>query len=200
MKKFVLILSCILLVFSLLSCNKKEDYSNVDNPIVTMVFKDFGTVEIELYPEIAPNTVKSFIELIEKGFYDGLTIHRVSPGFVLQGGDPEGTGRGGPGYSIPGEFSNNGYTNNLKHTLGVLSMARSQKYDSAGSQFFIMLGSAPYLDGDYAGFGKVIEGLDVVLEIGSVDTKGETPTKKIIIEKVTVDTKGVEYGSPKKIK
>ena len=200
MKRFILLISSILIIFTLFGCNKKEDFSNVENPVVTMVFKDFGTVELELYPQIAPNTVKSFIELINKGFYDGLTIHRVSPGFVIQGGDPDGTGGGGPGYSIFGEFNDNGHKNNLSHTKGVLSMARAGGLnDSAGSQFFIVLGNASFLDGQYAGFGKVIEGLDVVLEIGSVEVSGETPRRTIAIEKVTVDTKGYTYAPPKKI-
>ena len=140
------------------------------NPIVTIQMKDGGVMKAELYPEIAPETVKNFVDLASKGFYNGLIFHRVIPGFMIQGGDPEGTGMGGPGYKIKGEFTANGFRNDLKHTRGVLSMARAMDPNSAGSQFFIMHEDAPYLDGQYAAFGKVVEGMDVVDEIASVET------------------------------
>lgn len=170
-------------------------------PIATIKIKDFGTIKAELYPDKAPNTVNNFISLANSGFYDGLIFHRVIKGFMNQGGDPDGVGTGGPGYSIKGEFSNNGYTNNdLKHTAGVLSMARANDPDSAGSQFFIMAEEASYLDGDYAAFGKVIEGMDVVNDINSVQTNSNAkPLKDVVIESITVDTKGINYKEPEKI-
>ena len=170
-------------------------------PIATIKIKDFGTIKAELYPDKAPNTVNNFISLANSGFYDGLIFHRVIKGFMNQGGDPDGVGTGGPGYSIKGEFSNNGYTNNdLKHTAGVLSMARANEPDSAGSQFFIMAEEASYLDGDYAAFGKVIEGMDVVNDINSVQTNSnDKPLKDVVIESITVDTKGIDYKEPEKI-
>ena len=170
-------------------------------PIATIKIKDFGTIKAELYPDKAPNTVNNFISLANSGFYDGLIFHRVIKGFMNQGGDPDGVGTGGPGYSIKGEFSNNGYTNNdLKHTAGVLSMARANDPDSAGSQFFIMAEEASYLDGDYAAFGKVIEGMDVVNDINSVQTNSNAkPLKDVVIESITVDTKGIDYKEPEKI-
>lgn len=170
-------------------------------PIATIKIKDFGTIKAELYPDKAPNTVNNFISLANSGFYDGLIFHRVIKGFMNQGGDPDGVGTGGPGYSIKGEFSNNGYTNNdLKHTVGVLSMARANDPDSAGSQFFIMAEEASYLDGDYAAFGKVIEGMDVVNDINSVQTNSnDKPLKDVVIESITVDTKGIDYKEPEKI-
>ena len=140
------------------------------NPIVTIQMKDGGVMKAELYPEIAPETVKNFVDLASKGFYNGLIFHRVIPGFMIQGGDPEGTGMGGPGYSIKGEFTANGFRNDLKHTRGVLSMARAMNPNSAGSQFFIMHEDSPHLDGQYAAFGKLIEGLEVVDKIASVRT------------------------------
>lgn len=158
------------------------------NPIVTIKLNSGKTVKIELYPEIAPNTVKSFVSLVKKGFYDGLIFHRVIPGFMIQGGDPTGSGMGGPGYSIRGEFSGNGFANDLKHDRGVLSMARSQNNDSAGSQFFIMVAPAPYLDGQYAGFGKVIEGMEAVDEIVSVKRDPrDNPLEPQVMETVTVE-------------
>ena len=171
------------------------------NPIVKIELENGKVITAELYPEVAPNTVKNFISLIEKGFYDGLIFHRVIKGFMNQGGDPDGVGTGGPGYSIKGEFSSNGYTNNdLKHTAGVLSMARASNPDSAGSQFFIMAEDASYLDGEYAAFGKVIEGMDVVEEINSVKTdQNDKPLEDVVIESITVDTKGVNYKEPEKI-
>ncbi len=175
--------------------------SSGELPIATIKVKDFGIIKAELYPDKAPNTVNNFISLANSGFYDGLIFHRVIEGFMNQGGDPDGIGTGGPGYSIKGEFSNNGYTNNdLKHTAGVLSMARSNDPDSAGSQFFIMAEEAPYLDGDYAAFGKVTEGMDVVEAINSVETdRNDKPLKDVVIESITVDTKGVDYKAPEKV-
>lgn len=168
------------------------------NPIVTFE-TTAGTIQAELYPEIAPNSVNNFISLIQKGFYDGIIFHRVIQGFMIQGGDPEGVGIGGPGYSIKGEFAQNGFENNLKHTRGVLSMARSQMPDSAGSQFFIMHQDAPHLDGAYAAFGKVTEGLEVVDQIASVETDyHDAPLEPQMMIKVTVDTFGETYPEPEK--
>ncbi|MGL4737645.1 MAG: peptidylprolyl isomerase [Cellulosilyticaceae bacterium] len=160
-----------------------------------MNIKDYGTVTLELYPEKAPNTVNNFVALADSGFYDGLTFHRIIEGFMIQGGDPDGTGAGGPGYSIPGEFSSNGYTaNDLSHAKGVISMARAQNPDSAGSQFFIMSADNTPLDGNYAAFGQVTEGLDVIEKLEKVETvdKGRTdkPAEPVVIESVTVDTHG----------
>lgn len=170
------------------------------NPVVTITMEDGSVMKAELYPNIAPNTVNNYISLIKKGFYDGLIFHRVIKGFMLQGGDPEGTGMGGPGYSIKGEFSSNGFKNNLKHEPGVLSMARSMFPDSAGSQFFIMHKTSPHLDGDYAAFGKVIEGLDVVNTIAETDTDfRDRPIKEQKIKSMTVETFGVDYPEPEKV-
>ena len=170
------------------------------NPIVTFTMENGDIIKAELYPEIAPNTVNNFISLIKKGFYDGLIFHRIIAGFMIQGGDPEGVGIGGPGYSIKGEFSSNGFENNLKHTTGVLSMARSQHPDSAGSQFFIMHKDAPHLDGQYAAFGKLTEGADVLDKIATVDVDwSDRPRTPQVIKSVTVDTFGVEYPEPEKI-
>lgn len=173
----------------------------VKNPIVKFEMNDGSIFEAELYPDIAPNTVNNFISLVKKGFYDGLIFHRVIKGFMIQGGDPQGTGMGGPGYSIKGEFSNNGFTNDLKHTPGVLSMARAMDPDSAGSQFFIMHETSPHLDGSYAAFGKVINGLDVINTIADVRTDwNDSPMEDQMIKSVTVDTFGVEYDEPVTIK
>ena len=167
------------------------------NPIVTFEMENGKVFKAELYPEIAPNTVNNFISLIKKGFYDGLIFHRIISGFMIQGGDPDGTGMGGPGYSIKGEFSYNGVDNNLKHSRGVLSMARAQHPDSAGSQFFIMHANAPHLDGQYAAFGKLIEGEDVLDSIASVDTDwNDRPRKPQVMKTVTVETFGVDYDEP----
>lgn len=167
------------------------------NPIVTIEMENGDIMKVELYPEIAPNTVNNFISLIQKGYYDGVIFHRVIPGFMIQGGDPEGTGMGGPGYSIKGEFSHNGFQNDLKHTPGVLSMARTMIPDSAGSQFFIMHETSPHLDGEYAAFGKVIEGLEIVDKIAKVKTDyADRPMEEQKMAKVTVDTFGVEYPQP----
>ncbi|MCI9675374.1 MAG: peptidylprolyl isomerase [Lachnospiraceae bacterium] len=169
------------------------------NPIVTITMKGGDIIKLELYPDIAPISVNNFISLINKKFYDGLIFHRVIRGFMIQGGCPEGSGAGGPGYQIKGEFAQNGVKNNLKHTEGVLSMARSQHPDSAGSQFFIMHKNAPHLDGGYAAFGKVTEGMDVVNRIAETATDFEDrPLENQVMESVTVDTFGVEYPEPEK--
>lgn len=167
------------------------------NPIVTITMENGDVMKLELYPDIAPISVNNFISLIKKNFYDGLIFHRVIRGFMLQGGDPEGTGCGGPGYSIKGEFAANGVENNLKHTEGVLSMARSMMPNSAGSQFFIMHKNSPHLDGQYAAFGKIIEGMDVVNKIAEVPTDySDRPMKNQVMKTVTVDTFGVDYPEP----
>ncbi len=170
------------------------------NPIVTFTMENGDIIKAELYPETAPNTVHNFISLINRNFYDGLIFHRVIRGFMIQGGDPEGTGMGGPGYGIKGEFSQNGFTNDLKHDEGVLSMARSMNPDSAGSQFFIMHKKSPHLDGSYAAFGKVIEGIDAVNRIAETNTDySDRPLEDQIMKTVTVDCFGVEYPEPEKI-
>lgn len=169
------------------------------NPIVTITMENGDVIKAELYPDIAPNTVNNFISLVKKGFYNGLNFHRIINGFMIQGGCPEGTGMGGPNYSIKGEFSQNGFKNDLKHTEGVLSMARSMRPDSAGSQFFIMHKPAPHLDGAYAAFGKVIEGMDVVNKIATTRTTyGDRPVKEQKMASVTVDTFGIDYPEPEK--
>ena len=196
------IFTSILVLFSLLilsGCsNNEKDIEK--NPLVTMEIEDYGTIKIELYPEYAPNTVANFVNLIESGFYDGLTFHRLVPGFVLQGGDPDGDGTGGPGYTIDGEFKANGYTKNtLSHDKGVISMARSMDYDSTGSQFFIVLDDSAKssLDGMYAGFGRVTEGMEILEEIEANEKIADDATgaleENITITKVTVDTFGYEY-------
>ena len=169
----------------------------MSNPIVTIEMEDGGIIRAELYPEVAPNTVRNFVSLASKGFYDGTIFHRVIPGFMIQGGDPEGTGMGGPGYGIKGEFAMNGFKNDLKHTTGVLSMARSQRPNSAGSQFFIMVDDAPHLDGQYAAFGKVTEGIDVAQAIVSSPRDwSDRPREDQVMTKVTVETFGVDYDEP----
>lgn len=192
------------------------------NPIVTITMENGDVIKAELYPQIAPNTVNNFISLVKKGFYDGLIFHRVIKGFMIQGGCPLGNGTGNPGYSIKGEFSNNGFTNQLKHEAGVLSMARSMMPNSAGSQFFIMHKAAPHLDGEYAAFGKVIEGMDVVDKIANTDVTyrsselkdgeetpkdengkkltADMPINKPVITNITVETFGVNYGEPETMK
>ena len=171
----------------------------MQNPIVTIEMENGDTMKAELYPEIAPNTVNNFISLVKKGFYDGLIFHRVIPGFMIQGGDPAGTGAGGPDYCIKGEFSQNGFENNLAHTPGVLSMARTMFPDSAGSQFFIMHKDAPYLNGEYAAFGQVIDGMDIVNKIAEVRTDySDRPMKEQKIKSITAETFGVEYPEPEK--
>ena len=172
----------------------------MSNPIVTIEMKDGGVMKAELYPETAPNTVNNFISLVRSGFYDGLTFHRVIPGFMIQGGDPDGAGTGGPGYSIRGEFAQNGFQNGLIHQRGVLSMARTMDPDSAGSQFFIMVADAPHLDGGYAAFGKVTEGMETADAIVNVKRDwNDCPKKDQVMKKVTVDTQGVEYPAPEKV-
>lgn len=171
----------------------------MENPIITIEMENGDLIKAELYPEVAPNTVNNFISLVKKGFYDGLIFHRVISGFMIQGGCPSGTGMGGPGYQIKGEFSQNGFTNELRHTEGVLSMARAMHPDSAGSQFFIMHKESPHLDGQYAAFGMVIEGMDVVNKIAGVPTDySDRPMEAQVMKKVTVDTKGIDYPEPEK--
>lgn len=212
--KALLTALCLLFSISLCACEEttdRPDYFNVEgnetsmdayetnNPVVALQIKDYGTVVIELYPEIAPNTVNNFISLVKSGFYDGSSFHRSVPGFMIQGGDPNGNGTGGPGYTIQGEFSANGFANDLKHTEGVVSMARRQPYDTAGSQFFIMHAKAKHLDGEYAAFGMVIEGMDVVDEIANTATDyNDRPKAEQKMKKVTAETFGVDYPEPKK--
>lgn len=173
--------------------------SETKNPMVTFEMENGDVIKAELYPEIAPNSVNNFISLVNKGYYDGLIFHRVIRGFMIQGGCPEGTGMGGPGYSIKGEFAHNGFENNLNHSEGVLSMARAMHPDSAGSQFFIMHKNSPHLDGEYAAFGKVVEGMDVVNKIADVQTDyNDRPIETQKMKKVTVDTFGVTYPEPEK--
>ncbi len=172
----------------------------MSNPIVTIEMENGGVIKAELYPQVAPNTVNNFISLVKKGFYNGTIFHRCIPGFMIQGGDPQGTGTGGPGYTIPGEFTSNGFKNDLKHDRGVLSMARTMIPDSAGSQFFLMVAPAPHLDGEYAAFGQVVEGMDVadriVLSPRNVYT--DKPNQDQRMKQVTVDTFGVDYPEPEK--
>lgn len=170
------------------------------NPIVTFEMENGDIMKAELYPEIAPNTVNNFISLVQNGFYDGLIFHRVIRGFMIQGGCPDGTGMGGPGYTIKGEFSQNGFANDLRHTEGVLSMARAMYPDSAGSQFFIMHKNSPHLDGAYAAFGKITEGMDIVNKIAETATDySDRPLEEQKMKKVTVDTMGVEYPAPERV-
>ena len=172
----------------------------MSNPIVTIEMENGSIIKAELYPEVAPNSVNNFISLIQKGFYDGLIFHRCIPGFMIQGGCPDGTGMGGPGYAIKGEFSKNGFQNDLIHDRGVLSMARANNPNSAGSQFFIMVDKAPHLDGSYAAFGKVIEGMEIADAIVSGKTDwNDRPREKQVMKKVTVDTSGIEYPEPEKV-
>ena len=180
---------------------------NAQNPIATITMEDGGVIKLELYPEIAPNTVKNFIHLANSGFYDGVIFHRIIEGFMIQGGDPDGRGTGGPGYRIKGEFSNNNHKNDLSHERGVISMARqgnpyfpASAYNTAGSQFFIMHADSDFLDGDYAAFGKVIEGMDVVDRIATTETDGsDRPLETQTMQNVRVDTFGVDYGEPDRI-
>ena len=170
----------------------------MSNPVVTIEMENGGIIKAELYPDVAPQSVRNFVNLIQKGFYDGLIFHRVISGFMIQGGDPQGIGVGGPGYHIYGEFRQNGFDNRLKHTRGVLSMARAMAPNSAGSQFFIMHQNAPHLDGGYAAFGKVTEGMDVVDQIASVKVDyNDKPQTPQVMKKVTVETFGEEYPEPK---
>lgn len=178
-----------------------EFNSDSDNPTATIEVEDYGTITVELYYDKAPNTVKNFISLADSGYYDGLIFHRVIEGFMIQGGDPDGVGTGGPGYSIKGEFQNNGFDNDLKHTRGVISMARGTNPDSAGSQFFICQETSSHLDGDYAAFGMVTDGMDVVDKIAAVKTdSNDKPLKDVVIKSVKVDTHGIEYDEPETLK
>lgn len=210
MKKYMLLMLTAIAMLVIAACgddktaeNDKQvttgDYANdvKENPIVTITMENDQQIVIELEPKTAPNTVANFISLVEDGFYDGLIFHRVIPGFMVQGGDPDGTGMGGPDYAIKGEFSSNGFENTLTHERGVLSMARSQHPDSAGSQFFIMTEAAPHLDGEYASFGKVTEGMDVVDQIVAAERDGnDKPLEDQKMKKVEVDTKGFDYPAP----
>lgn len=178
----------------------KGDESMANNPIVTIEMENGQTIKVELYPEIAPNTVKNFVSLADKGYYDGLIFHRVIKGFMIQGGCPDGTGMGGPGYSIKGEFNINGFQNDLRHGRGVISMARSMNPNSAGSQFFLMHQDSPHLDGQYAGFGKIIEGIEVVDAIAETATDhADRPREEQVMAKVTVDLNGYEFEEPERI-
>lgn len=180
--------------------NQEKSEAMIKNPVVTIQMADGGLIKIELYPEIAPNTVNNFISLSKSGFYDGVIFHRVIEGFMIQGGDPLGTGVGGPGYSIKGEFRANGFENELKHSRGVLSMARSNNPDSAGSQFFIMHQDAVHLDGQYAAFGKVISGMEVVDQIATTKTDNQDrPIEEKKISQVMVETFGEDYEDPEKL-
>lgn len=219
MKKILLIIMIFVCSIGLTACGIKEDMLGISfdqkgneaelkqydtkNPVVAMYIENYGSIVIELYPEVAPNTVNNFISLVKSGFYDNNTFHRLVPGFVLQGGDPNGMGTGGPGYTIKGEFSANGFENELKHTKWVVSMARSQDYDSAGSQFFIMLGTAESLDGEYAAFGKVIDGKEninrIVKKEGVSDPDSGKLTHNLTIKKAIIDLKGKEYKEVEKI-
>ena len=223
MKNKIVILILIIACIGMLNgCNKnkqKENLLNInykisgntkslpqyktENPVVAMHIENYGSIVIELYPEVAPNTVNNFISLVKKGFYDNNSFHRLVPGFVLQGGDPTGTGSGGPGYTIKGEFSSNGIDNNLKHEKGIVSMARSQDKDSAGSQFFIMLDKSSYLDGDYAAFGKVIDGMSNVNKIVKKEQIENKNSGKLVnnitIKKAIIDLKNKEYKEVEKI-
>ena len=211
-KKTILLLLAALLLCSLACAKGKTDAAvnttetkedtNVDktHPIATITMKDGGVIELELYPEVAPESVKNFISLANSGYYDGLIFHRVILGFMIQGGDPLGKGTGGPGYSIKGEFAANGVENDISHVRGVLSMARAAPYDSAGSQFFICHGDATYLDGNYAAFGRVISGMDVVDRIAKTTTDSkDKPYKDQVMATVRVETWGVDYGEPTKL-
>ncbi len=199
-KRVLAMTLCLAMIVGLGACSgKSKKPKHKTNPIVTIEMENGDIIKAELYPNIAPTTVDNFVTLVQKGFYDGLTFHRIAKDFVIQGGDPLGTGYGGPGYCIKGEFDANGHENPLKHMRGVLSMARSDLYDSAGSQFFIVLKDSPALDGLYAAFGKVIEGMEVVDKIASVETKNEKPVTPQVMKKVTVETFGEEYDEPEKL-
>lgn len=208
MKK-LLLLTLTAVMFLMAGCQKapsqqttstETEKADENAPVVTMTIKDMGDIVIALDTKAAPNTVKNFLSLADSGFYDGLIFHRVISGFMIQGGDPNGNGSGDPGYSIKGEFTNNGFTNDLKHVRGVISMARAQDPNSAGSQFFIMHADADYLDGEYAAFGKVISGMEIVDKIAAVSTDGlDKPETDVVIEKVTVDAKGFDFSTFEKM-
>lgn len=204
----ILLLLCLSMLLVFAGCDSKGDESMTVNgvdfskfdgeyPTATIEMENGGVMKLELYPDVAPNTVCNFISLAKKGFYDGLTFHRVIPGFMIQGGDPDGIGSGGPGYQIRGEFTANGFNNDLLHVRGVISMARAQQMDSAGSQFFIMVETAPHLDGQYASFGKVTEGMEVADGIVSVETNmNDMPLEPQVIKSITIDEKGFDYPEP----
>lgn len=218
-KKVYLAMCLLVIAIVLVACGTKSDEGNFenhsangptetlnypeevnDNPIITITMEDNGQIVIELEPKVAPNTVANFVSLVEQGFYDGLIFHRVIPGFMIQGGDPLGNGTGGPDYSIEGEFTTNGFENNMKHERGVISMARTNDPNSAGSQFFIMVEESPSLDGEYAAFGKVVKGMEIVDAIVSVERdQGNKPLKDQVMKKVEVDTRGSDYPEPKKV-
>ena len=216
MKYFKIIICMLITIILLTGCEDKTllginfniegneatlDY-DTQNPLVAMEIKNYGAIVIELYPDIAPNTVNNFISLVKSGFYDNNTFHRLIPGFVLQGGDPTGTGTGGPDYHIQGEFTSNGFKNDLKHTKGIVSMARSTLPNSAGSQFFIMLGTSTNLDGNYAAFGSIIDGMDIIEKIEKKEKVANASSgqleKNLTLKKALVDTKGKEYDEVKK--
>lgn len=200
-KRWMPVLLVMLGLLLVTACGQKENVPdpNASHPIVTIEMENGQTIKLELYPEVAPNTVNNFISLVKKGFYDGTGFHRVIPGFMIQGGDPDGNGTGGPGYAIAGEFTSNGFQNDLKHTTGVLSMARASDPNSAGSQFFIMVADAPSLDGEYASFGKVIEGMETAEEIVNLERDPmDMPLEFPVMKKVTVDTLGKDYPEPEK--
>lgn len=215
MKKFRIIIILILFTLFITGCEDNRNINfdiegneaslnyDTENPVVAMQIKKYGAIVIELYPDVAPNTVNNFISLTKSGFYDNNTFHRLEPGFVLQGGDPKGNGTGGPGYHIQGEFTNNNFNNDLKHTRGVVSMGRSTLPNSAGSQFFIVLGVRAGIDDNYAAFGKVIDGMDIIDKIEKYEKVENTATgklkKNLTITKAIVDTKGKEYPEVKKI-
>ncbi|MBE6870808.1 MAG: peptidylprolyl isomerase [Ruminococcaceae bacterium] len=225
MKKIISLLLILALIFTFCACSGKPsvnvdmlgiDFSvsgndttltdftaNTSNPVAAMLLDGYGAVVVELYPDVAPNTVNNFISLIKSGFYDNNTVHRADPGFVIQGGDPTGSGNGGPGYSIAGEFTENGFKNDLAHTAGVISMARTKVFDSAGSQFFIMLGTSTSLDGKYAAFGKVIAGMDAVYALAENEEVSNpisgTLVNNVTITKMLVDLNGYAFTEPTKI-
>lgn len=203
-KRRTVLCLALVLVCVLAGCTKKAEFNPdevTQNPVVTIKMADGGIIKAELYPQVAPNTVCNFISLANKGFYSGTNFHRIISGFMIQGGTPNGAGSGGPGYTIKGEFSDNGFSNDLKHTRGVLSQARGNTPDSAGSQFFIVHEDADWLDGQYAAFGKVIEGMDVVDRIASVQTDGsDRPIDPQVVESITVETFGFDYPEPEIIK
>ena len=203
LKKLSFVFIFTIMLFTISGCSKKAVSQNVEtkNPIVTIEMEDTSKIKIELYPKVAPNTVNNFISLINSGYYDGLIFHRIIPGFMIQGGDPEGSGAGGPGYAIKGEFSENNFKNELKHTRGIISMARTNAPNTAGSQFFIMVADYPSLDGKYAAFGKVTEGIEVADKIvKTLRDSNDKPKVTQKMKKVTVETYGVKYDEPKKIK
>ena len=203
MKRIICMLTAVLLLTAAFGCAKKDNKEEpaVQNPVATITMKDGGVMKLELYPDVAPNTVNNFISLANSGFYDGLTFHRVIANFMIQGGDPMGNGSGDPGYSIKGEFSSNGFQNDLKHTRGVISMARAKDPDSAGSQFFIMHADAPHLDGEYAAFGMLTEGFTELDKIAMSKTDYyDMPLTPVVIDTIRVETFGAEYPAPETIR